>query len=269
MEPSAGLVAQHVGEDREVPRDRRRLSADSGQPRSPRTVATKPSDASAPAVCSASSGWSTTGSPNIPAYSSAWRRSVPDRTGAPSSENPTTPASASSPSGRQRLARPTGAHRSVRPARATGEPDATAAARTRSTTPGSSAAGVVFGIAQTTVNPPCAGRGLPARDRLGILVARLAQVRVQVDEAGRDDDAAIVDAGRLVALEPGDRREDAVLDDDLARSFAAARRIDEPGPADLQIGDRCRRRNRPAADDRRDPLEPRSATDASRAPASR
>ena len=87
------------------------------------------------------------------------------------------------------------------------------------------------------------GRGLPGRHRLGVLVARFAQVRVEVDEAGRDDDASIVDARRLVALQPVDRAQDPVLDDDLARPFPAARRVDEPGPADLEVGARCRRSN--------------------------
>ncbi len=108
----------------------------------------------------ASSGWSTIGSPSAPAYASALRRSAAARTGEPSSEKPTTPASASSPSGA-----------SVSPARPivtapctstrTGDPEAAAAARTRSTTPGSSMAGVVLGMRQTVVKPPWAAAAMP------------------------------------------------------------------------------------------------------------
>ena len=135
-------------------------SAAAGQPRSPRTVATNPSFASAPSVRVESSGWSTIGNPSAPAYASAFRRIEADRTGAPSSEKPTTPASASSPSAAR-----------VFPARpvvtapwassSTGEPEASAAARTSDRTPGSSRAGVVLGIAQTVVNPPCAAAASP------------------------------------------------------------------------------------------------------------
>ena len=126
----------------------------------PRTVATSPSFASAPSVWVASSGWSTIGSPRAPAYASALRRIPADRTGAPSSEKPTTPASASSPSAA-----------SVSPARSavtapyirssTGDPDDAAAPRTAARTPGSSRAGVVLGMPQTVVNPPCAAAASP------------------------------------------------------------------------------------------------------------
>ena len=75
----------------------------------------------------------------------------------------------------------------------------------------------------------------PGRDRLGVLVAGLAEVDVEVDEAGRHDDPAVVDALRLGALQPGDRLEDPVRHDDLARSLASGDRIDEPRPADLEV----------------------------------
>ena len=78
-------------------------------------------------------------------------------------------------------------------------------------------------------------RRQPRRDRLGVLVAGLAQVRVEVDEAGRDDDPAGVDAVGVGAVQPGDRLEDPVADDDLARALAARRRVDQPGAADLEI----------------------------------
>ena len=55
--------------------------------------------------------------------------------------------------------------------------------------------------------PAMGRRREPARDRLGVLVAGLAQVHVQVDEAGRDHDAARVDAVRVGTLQPGHRFE--------------------------------------------------------------
>ena len=39
-------------------------------------------------------------------------------------------------------------------------------------------------------------------------------------------------------VEPGDRLEDPVDHDDLARSLATRRRIDQPRPADLEVGPR-------------------------------
>ena len=80
------------------------------------------------------------------------------------------------------------------------------------------------------------GRRQSGRHRLGVLVARLAQVRVEVDEARRDHDPAGVDPLRVGATEPGDGLEDPVAHDDLARALAPGCRIDQPGPADLEIG---------------------------------
>ena len=71
------------------------------------------------------------------------------------------------------------------------------AASTAATTAGSSSGGVVFGIATTAVNPPRAAAAGAGLDRLGLLHARLAQVHVEVDEAGRDETARRVE--RLVA----------------------------------------------------------------------
>ena len=81
------------------------------------------------------------------------------------------------------------------------------------------------------------GRGQTCRDRLGILVPGLAKVDVEVDEPGQDHDAAIVDTGALVVVEPRHRLEDPVGHDELTRPFAPRGRVDEPRPRDLEIGD--------------------------------
>ena len=68
--------------------------------------------------------------------------------------------------------------------RATGEPAAAAAARTRATTPGSSIAGVVLGMSAHRREPAVRRGRQPGGDRLGVLVAGLPEVRVEVDEPG-------------------------------------------------------------------------------------
>ena len=191
-------------------------SAATGQPLRPRTVATYPSDASAPSVSVTSSGWSTIGRPSAPAYASALRRTAALLTGDPSSLNPTTPASASSPSAAS-VSPPRPAVTAPWTRTRTGDPDAAAAAWTRATTPGSSIAGVVLGIRQTVVNPPCAAAATPGRDRLRVLVAGLAEVRVEVHEAGRDEHAVCRQPVSVRARQPGEPLERAVRDDDLAR----------------------------------------------------
>ena len=142
-------------------------------PRSPRR----------PSVSVGSSGWSTIGSPSAPAYASAFRRIAADRTGRavvartrPRRRRPARRA-------RRALPCPAGRHRADRQqldrrARRHGR-----RAGSRASTPGSSSAGVVFGIAQTVVNPPWAAAASPVAIGLGVLVAGLAQVRVEVDEA--------------------------------------------------------------------------------------
>ena len=83
-----------------------------------------------------------------------------ERTGDPSSENPTTPPSASSPSAASWVpALPTVTAPTDRSW--TGEPVRIAATRFASRTLRSSTAGVVFGIAQTVVNPPWAAAARP------------------------------------------------------------------------------------------------------------
>ena len=136
------------------------VSPDVGQPRRPRIVAIVPSGPR-PGGLVEVLGVVDDRQPSIPVRS-AWRRRVAPRTGAPSSEKPATPASASSPIAarvsprRPALTAPYGSTE-------TGDPDAAAAARTRATTPGSSAGGSVFGIAHTVVKPR--GRRPSARSR--------------------------------------------------------------------------------------------------------
>ena len=83
--------------------------------------------------------------------------------------------------------------------------------------------------------PAVGGGGQPGRHRLGVLVAGFAQMGVEIDEPGRDDDPVGVDPLRVGTGEPGDRLEDPVPDDDLARAFPSRRGIDQPGAADLEI----------------------------------
>ena len=59
--------------------------------------------------------------------------------------------------------------------------------------------GRVFGIAQTWAKPPAAAAARPLRDVLLVLLARLAQVRVQVDEAGEQERAAALDDAHALA----------------------------------------------------------------------
>ena len=53
---------------------------------------------------------------------------------------------------------------------------------------------------------------------------------------GRDHDPGRVDAVRVRAVEPRDRLEDPVAHDDLARALATGRRVDQPGPPDVEVG---------------------------------
>ena len=169
-------------------------SAAAGQPRSPRTVATSPSCASAPAVCAGSSGWSISGTPSMPAYARAFRNSSACWIGAPSSLNADRAGVGELAERREAAPLPGRPWRrrsaAAGPASRTRPRHASVAA----TIAALSIGGVVLGIAQTVVNPPCAAAASPRRDRLGGLVAGLAKVRVEVDEARRHDDAPVVDA---------------------------------------------------------------------------
>ena len=59
---------------------------------------------------------------------------------------------------------------------------------------------------------------------------------MEVDEPGCHDDAVRVDAVGLLALEPGDRLEDAASNDDLAGPFPPGGRVDQPGAPDVEVG---------------------------------
>ena len=127
----------------------------------------------------------------------------------------------------------------------TGDPDATAAARTRASTPGSSSAGVVFGIAQTVVNPPWAAAASPVAIVSASSLPGSRRWAWRSMKPGRDDDArsrrcpsASAPSSQVTASRIPSR------DDDLARALAARRRVDQPGPADLEV--RAPRRSRRA-----------------------
>jgi hypothetical protein len=85
--------------------------------------------------------------------------------------------------------------------------------------------------------PAVSGRRQAAGHGLRVLVARLAEVRMEVDEARGNDHAVLVHAVGLARVEPRDRFQHTVRDDDLARALPTRRRVDEPGPRDLQVGD--------------------------------
>ena len=101
------------------------------------------------------------GNSNSTAYVSAWRIMCVDPTGSPSSENPTTPASASASIGAScDPARPT----VIAPICSTRTRDSASARRLlAATTSTQSTAGLVFGIAHIVVNPPRAAASDPER----------------------------------------------------------------------------------------------------------
>ena len=97
-------------------------------------------------------------------------------------------------------------------------PASSARCRTSRVTSAESFTGRVLGIATTEVKPPATAALRPGEDGLLPLLARLAEVHVEVDEAGGDPQAL----GRhlLGALQRqglvGDRRHLAVLEADVA-----------------------------------------------------
>ena len=78
--------------------------------------------------------------------------------------------------------------------------------------------------------------GQARRDRLGVLVAGLAEMRVKIDETRRDHDAIRADSFSVGARQPSDGFDDPLADDDVAWSLAPGRRINQPRAADLEIG---------------------------------
>ena len=84
------------------------------------------------------------------------------------------------------------------------------------------------------------------RDRFRVLEAGLAKVGVEVDEARRDDHPVRLDPRPIGPIQPGDGLDPAIGHDDLAGTLAIGDRVDEPGPADLEIGDQPADLGRPA-----------------------
>ena len=117
----------------------------------------------------------------------------------------------------------------------TGEPEAAAAARTREDA-GFIERGLGVGHGADGREAAVGRRGQPGCHGLGVLVARLAEMGVQVDEPGATTTPSGTDAVGLGTLEPGDGFEDAAANNDLARPFPPDGRIDQPGAADLEVG---------------------------------
>jgi hypothetical protein len=100
--------------------------------------------------------------------------------------------------------------------------------------------GSVSGGQTRLVTPPATAAASSDSSRPGVLVARLAEARRQVDEARCDDRAARVDRPRRVevaqprraAVAAADDGDPAAVDGRRCRLVAAARRVDQPGVAD-------------------------------------
>ncbi len=234
MEPCSRLVAEHVGEDREIPGDRRRL----GRPR-PAAQAEDRRDEPLGRLGARGLlgvlGMVHDGQPEHPGIEQRLAQQRPGSDRCAVVREADDPGVGQLAERGQGLAGPVCAHRPVRQHR-DGRPG-----RGRRGSNALHHARLVRGrrrVGHRADHGEAAmgGSGLAGRHRFGVLVAGLAQVGVEVDEAGGHDDPAVADAGPLVALQPVDRAQDAVLDDDLAGSLPAARRVDEPGPAELEVG---------------------------------
>ena len=172
-------------------------------PLRPSRVETRPSCIAPPAASVGSSQWSATGMPKVRAYSSAVRMRWLETTGLPSSLTATAPAPTSSPNSASccpfcpsEMA-PMGYTRAF-PARC-------AWLTMKPTAAWLSVTGSVLGIAHTA-REAAGRRGHRAGgDRLDVLLPRLAQVHVQVDEAGRHDLAGGVEHLGAVGLARGSR----------------------------------------------------------------
>ena len=93
--------------------------------------------------------------------------------------------------------------------------------------------GRVLGMQQTSTKPPAAAAREAARDVLLVLLAGLAQVRVQVDEAGQEPCAGALDDPHALARGRGRRAASRptrviapALDDDVDLGVERARRVD-------------------------------------------
>ena len=112
-------------------------------------------------------------------------------------------------------------------------PAAAALSRISATMPAWSVTGSVLAIDETAVNPPAAAARVPGRDRLLVLEARLAQVRVQVDEPGREHEPAHVEHLGALRSRPGPTASIATVGDEhVGDVVATRRRIDHPRPAE-------------------------------------
>ena len=102
--------------------------------------------------------------------------------------------------------------------------------QTCSTTPAVSATGSVLAIAWTAVKPPERGGAGAGLDGLGVLAARLAQVGVQVDQAGQHDQARRRRSPRRRSERAGARRQHAAITPSSS-SRSAGVAAEDPGVA--------------------------------------
>ena len=94
----------------------------------------------------------------------------------------------------------------------------------------------MFGIAQTVVKPPWAAAARPvATVSASSLPGSRRWAWRSMNPGATTTPSAPMPVG-VRARQPGHGRQDPVADDDLAGSFAARRRVDQPGPADLEVG---------------------------------
>ena len=104
----------------------------------------------------------------------------------------------------------------------------------------------VLAIAATAVKPADGRRARCRSRRLLVLVAGLAQVRVQVDEPGGEHQPARSRSARTPSGIAGDRRSTAVDHRDVAGLVGPGRRVDDPAPRTKThvVGHRPRLRRR-------------------------
>jgi len=99
-------------------------------------------------------------------------------------------------------------------------------------TPGSSFTGLVFGMQATAVKPPATAAAVPVGHRLLVLLPRLAQVHVHVDEAGADHRSCRhgnhLRACRRAWRELADAGDAPVFDQHVRHAVETLRGIDHP-----------------------------------------